>query len=159
MWLADRAYLVIQLFVILHTFAFGTQNLRNTTRINKMTPSIALKIHNHTIYTRRFGSYCQVSAFERSCAFSAVCVFLRRKDKRAFNKMAETKFVDLDDTVKQPQSTTKVTTLCCESCDIVKDQLIQVFEELKSARTIIELLQEDITKLNAAVSNYELLVS
>jgi hypothetical protein len=37
----------------------------------------------------------------------------------------------------------------------VKDQLIQVFEELKSARTIMELLQEDITKLNAAVSIYE----
>jgi len=69
--------------------------------------------------------------------------------------MAETELVDLDDTVKQPQFTTKVTTLCCESCDIVKDQFIQVFEELKSARTIIELLQEDITKLNAVVSNYE----
>ena len=69
--------------------------------------------------------------------------------------MVETELVDLDDTVKQPQFTTNVTTLCCESCDIVKDQLIQVFEELKSARTIIELLQEDITKLNAAVSNYE----
>jgi len=73
--------------------------------------------------------------------------------------MVETELVDLDDTVKQPQFTTNVTTLCCESCDIVKDQLIQVFEELKSARTIIELLQEDITKLNTAVSNYELLVS
>jgi len=31
----------------------------------------------------------------------------------------------------------------------VKDQLIQVFEELKSTRTIIALLQEDIVKLNA----------
>ena len=41
--------------------------------------------------------------------------------------MAETDLVDLDDTGKQPQFTTKVTTLCCESCDIVKDQLIQVF--------------------------------
>ena len=69
--------------------------------------------------------------------------------------MAETELMDLDDSVKQPQFTTNLTTLCCESCDIVKDQLIQVFKELKSARTIIELLQEDIMKLSAAVSNYK----
>jgi len=45
--------------------------------------------------------------------------------------------------------TSNVTTLCCESCVVVKDQLIQVFEELKSTRTKIALLQEDIVKLNA----------
>ena len=53
-----------------------------------------------------------------------------------------------DDTVKQPQFSSDVTNLCCESCVIVKDQLLQVFQELKSARTIITLLQEDIVKLN-----------
>jgi len=52
-------------------------------------------------------------------------------------------------TVKQAQFTSNVTTLCCESCVVVKDQLIQVFEELTSTRTIIALLQEDIAKLNA----------
>jgi hypothetical protein len=35
----------------------------------------------------------------------------------------------------------------------VKDQLLQVFQELKSARTIITLLQEDIVKLNATASS------
>jgi hypothetical protein len=63
--------------------------------------------------------------------------------------MAETAHEDQTQTVKQPQFTTNVTTLCCESCVVVKDKLIQVFEELKSTRTIIALLQEDIVKPNA----------
>ena len=63
--------------------------------------------------------------------------------------MAETTHEVLTQTVKQPQFTTNETTLCCESCVVVKEQLIQVFEELKSTRTIIALLQEDIVKLNA----------
>jgi hypothetical protein len=67
--------------------------------------------------------------------------------------MAENVCEVLDDTVKQPQFTSDTTILCCESYDIVKDQLLQVIQELKSARTIIKLLQEDTTKLNAAVSN------
>ena len=62
----------------------------------------------------------------------------------------------LTQTVKQPQFTTNVTTLCCESCVVIKDQLIQVFEELKSTRTIIALLQDDIVKLNA---NHEAVIS
>jgi len=81
--MARRLYLScysvpVWLFVILHTFAFGRQNLRNKTLVNKTTPSIALKTHNHNIYTRRFESYGQVIAFETSCTFSAVSVFLRR---------------------------------------------------------------------------------
>ena len=63
--------------------------------------------------------------------------------------MAETTHEVLTQTVKQPQFTTNKTTLCCESCVVVKEQLIQVFEESKSTRTIIALLQEDIVKLNA----------
>ena len=63
--------------------------------------------------------------------------------------MAETAHEVQTQTVKQPQFTTNVTTLCCENCVVVKDQLTQVFEELKSTRTIIALLQEDIVKLNA----------
>jgi len=63
--------------------------------------------------------------------------------------MAETTQKVLTQTVKQPQFTTNVATLCCESCVVIKDQLIQVFEELKSTRTIIALLQDDIVKLNA----------
>jgi len=66
--------------------------------------------------------------------------------------MAESTHEAQTQTVKQPQITSNVTTLCCESCVVVKDQLIQVCEELKSTRTIIALLQEDIAKLNA---NYE----
>ena len=61
----------------------------------------------------------------------------------------------IDDTVKKPQFSSDVTNLCCESCVIVKDQLLQVSQELKSARTIITLLQEDIIKLNAAASSNE----
>jgi hypothetical protein len=68
----------VWLFIILHAFAFGTQNLRNTTLVNKITPSIASKTHNHTIYTRRFESYCQLIAFETSYSFSDVYAFLRR---------------------------------------------------------------------------------
>jgi len=63
--------------------------------------------------------------------------------------MAESTHEAQTQTVKQPQITSNVTTLCCESCVVVKDQLIQVCEELKSTRTIIALLQEDIVKLNA----------
>ena len=63
--------------------------------------------------------------------------------------MAENAYEVQIQTVKQPQCTSNVTTLCCERCVVVKYQLIQVFEELKSTRTIIALLQEDIVKLNA----------
>jgi len=51
--------------------------------------------------------------------------------------MAESTHEAQTQTVKQPQITSNVTTLCCESCVVVKDQLIQVREELKSTRTII----------------------
>ena len=63
--------------------------------------------------------------------------------------MAETACEVEIQTVKQPQFKINVTTLCCESCVVMKDQLIQIFEELKSTRTILALLQEDIVKLNA----------
>jgi len=63
--------------------------------------------------------------------------------------MAEATREVLTQTVKQPQFTTNETTLCCENCVTVKEQFIQLFEELKSTRTIIALLQEDIVKLSA----------
>ena len=59
------------------------------------------------------------------------------------HKMAETVLETLYNTVKQSQVIGEVTNLCCDSCIIVKDQLLQVFQEIKSARTIITLLQED----------------
>ena len=54
--------------------------------------------------------------------------------------------------VEQPQGLSDDTNSCCASCVIVKEQLRQVFQELKSARTIIALLQEDIVKINASAS-------
>jgi len=67
--------------------------------------------------------------------------------------MAEIVYKATVNTVEQPQGLSDDTNLCCASCVIVKEQLRQVFEELKSARTIIALLQEDIAKLNASASN------
>jgi len=49
--------------------------------------------------------------------------------------MAETVYDVIDDTVKKPQFSSDVTNLCCESCVIVKDQLLQVFQELKICET------------------------
>jgi hypothetical protein len=72
------------MFIISHVFPFGTQNLRNTTLVNKITPSIALKTHNHTIYTGHFEWYCQVIVFETLCASSAVYVFLRRWEESLY---------------------------------------------------------------------------
>jgi phage regulator Rha-like protein len=63
--------------------------------------------------------------------------------------MAETAHEGQTQIVKQSQFMINVTTLCCESCVVVKDQLLQVFEELKSTTAIIALLQEAIVKLNA----------
>jgi len=67
--------------------------------------------------------------------------------------MAEVVYKATVNTVEQPQGLNDDTNLCCTSCVIVKEQLRQVFQELKSARTIIALLQEDIVKLNASASS------
>ena len=92
-----------------------------------------------------FGAeYCAPTQFS---SFS--CYIHSLQPNSGARKMAETACDVETQTVKQPQFTTNVTTLCCESCVVMKDQLIQVFEELKSTRTILTLLQEDIVKLNA----------
>lgn len=62
--------------------------------------------------------------------------------------MAESVLESLYNMVKHSQVIGDVTNICCDSCVIVKNQLLQVFQELKSA-----LLQEDIIKLKASASS------
>ena len=68
-------------------------------------------------------------------------------------KMAEPVYEATVNTKEEQSYLGKDTNLCCESCVIVKEQLQQVFQELKSARTIIALLQQDIVKTNASAPN------
>jgi hypothetical protein len=49
----------------------------------------------------------------------------------------------------QPQCLSEDINMSCASCVSVKEQLNDALLELKSARTIITLLQEDINKINA----------
>ena len=67
--------------------------------------------------------------------------------------MAEPVYEATVNTKEEQSYLGKDTNLCCESCVIVKEQLQQVFQELKSARTIIALLQQDIIKSKASTTN------
>jgi len=65
--------------------------------------------------------------------------------------MADTEHNELTELANQSQFIVSENVLCCKSCVKVKDQLNQLSEELKSTRSIIALLQDDIMKITAAV--------